>query len=65
MDIEGDVETCQRESLRAPGPGERAGTKKTAGSAIKSSLAADCRRKADEARAEVEALVGEGPPLIQ
>ena len=35
------------------------------GSAIKASLAADQRRRADEAGAEVEALVGAEPPLIQ
>ena len=29
VDIEGDVEACQRESLRAPGPKERTGAKKT------------------------------------
>ena len=31
VDIGGDVKTCQRESLRMPGPGERAGAKKMAG----------------------------------
>ena len=35
------------------------------GHVIKASLAADRRRRADEAGAEVEALVGEDPPLIQ
>ena len=29
VDIGGDVEACRRESLRAPGPRERAGAKKT------------------------------------
>ena len=33
--------------------------------AIKASLTADRRRRAEEAGAEVEALVGEEPPLIQ
>ena len=32
---------------------------------MKASLAADRKRRADEARAEVEALVGADPPLIQ
>ena len=30
VDIGGDVEACWRESLCAPGPGKRAGAKKTA-----------------------------------
>ena len=29
VDIGGDVEACRQESLRAPGPKERAGAKKT------------------------------------
>ena len=29
VDIGGDVEACRRESLRAPGPTERTGAKKT------------------------------------
>ena len=39
--------------------------KRSLGRAIKASLAADRRRRADEAGAEVEALVGADPPLIQ
>ena len=39
--------------------------KRRLGRAIKASLAEDRRRRADEAGAEVEALVGADPPLIQ
>ena len=39
--------------------------KRRLGPAIKASLVADRRRRVDEAGAEVEALVGADPPLIQ
>ena len=39
--------------------------KRRLGRAIKASLAADQKSRADEAGAEVEALVGADPPLIQ
>ena len=39
--------------------------KRRLGRAIKASLEAYRRRRADEARAEVEAMVGSDPPLIQ
>ena len=39
--------------------------KRRLGRAIKTSLAVDWIRQADEAGAEVEALVGADPPLIQ
>ena len=32
---------------------------------VKTSLAADCKRRADEVGAEVKALIGAYPPLIQ
>ena len=38
--------------------------KRRMGRAIKASLAADRRRHSDEVGAEVEALVGAGPPII-
>ena len=39
--------------------------KRRLGRAIKTSLSADRRRRADKAGAEVEALLGADPPLIQ
>ena len=39
--------------------------KRQLGRAVKASLAADRKRRADEAGAEVEALVKADPPLIQ
>ena len=46
-------------------PAKGQAIKRRLGRAIKVSLAADRRRRADEAGAEVEALVGADPPLIQ
>ena len=40
-------------------------SKRQLGRAVKGSLAADQKRRADEAGAEVEALVGADLPLIQ
>ena len=45
-------------------PAKGQAIKRRLGRAIKVSLAADRRRRADEAGAEVEALVGADPPLI-
>ena len=39
--------------------------KRQLGRAVKASLVADQKRRADKAGAEVEALVGADPPLIQ
>ena len=39
--------------------------KRQLGRAVKASLVADLKQRADEAGAEVEALVGADPPLIQ
>ena len=46
-------------------PAKEHALKRRLGRAIKASLEADWRHHADEAGAEVEALVGEDPPLIQ
>ena len=46
-------------------PAKGQALKKRLGRAIKASLEADRRRQSDEAGAEVEALVGADPPLIQ
>ena len=46
-------------------PAKGQAIKRRMGRAIKASLAVDRRRRADEAEAEVEALVGADPPLIQ
>ena len=45
-------------------PAKEQAIKRRLGRAIKVSLEADRRRRADEAGAEVEALVGADPPLI-
>ena len=50
-------------SRRDPEKGQA--IKRSLGRAIKASLAADRIRNTDEARAQVEALVGADPPLIQ
>ena len=50
-------------ALRDPAKGQA--IKRSLGSDIKASLAADRRRRADEAGAEMEALMGADPPLIQ
>ena len=50
-------------ALRDPAKGQA--IKRRLGRAIKASLAADRRRRADDAGTEVEALVGADPPLIQ
>ena len=59
------MKTCQRESLRRRDPAKGQALKRRLGRAIKASLAADRRRRADEAGEEVEVLVGEDPPLTQ
>ena len=46
-------------------PAKGQALKRRLGRAIKASLAADRRRRADEAGAAVEALVGADPPLIE
>ena len=46
-------------------PAKGQAIKRRLGRAIKASLTADSRRRAEEAGAEVEALVGADPPLIQ
>ena len=54
----------ERVSAR-PDPAKGQAIKRRLGRAIKASLAADRRRRADEAGSEVEALVGAYPTLIQ
>ena len=54
-----------RESLRAGTHGKGRALKRRLGRAAKAILAADQKRRAEEAGAEVEALVGVNPPLIQ
>ena len=54
----------ERVSVRR-NPARGKAIKRRLGRAVKASLAADRRRRADEAGKEVEALVGADPPLIQ
>ena len=65
LDLGGDVEAHRRESLHAPGPAVREGGHEAVVKAVQVSLAKDRRRRAEEAGAEVEALVKADPPLIQ
>ena len=65
LDLGGNVATHRQESLHAPGPAVREGGQEADGKAITESLAQDRRRRAEEAGAEVEALMKADPPLIQ
>ena len=57
LDLGGNAATHQRESLHAPGPAVREGGQAELGKDIKESLAQNRRRRTEEARAEVEAMM--------